>query len=107
MSAPRRTRAGGAVGGDEEDEEGVTIDDGDGDGGDEVLLAMGNAISSWGRDKGRASGRFAAAKDSAAADAAPVAGASDALSASEMAKLGLLPDSMLQRKSQLLQIRPF
>jgi hypothetical protein len=78
----------------------VTIDDGDGDGGDEVLLAMGNAINSWGRDKGKISGR-SAVENAAAAAAAPVSGAVEALSTSEMAKMGLLPDSMLQRKSQL------
>jgi hypothetical protein len=101
-SAPRRTRVGG-FGGEEEEEEGVTIDDGDGDGGDEVLLAMGNAINSWGRDRAKGSGRLASG---AAAAAVPVEGASDTLSTNEMAKMGLLPDSMLQRKPRLPHLHP-
>jgi hypothetical protein len=88
-----------------EEEDGVTIDDGDGDGGEEVLLAMGNAINSWGRDKGKGLGRAAAgvAKN---ASAAPAAGAVESLSTSVMAQMGLLPDSMLQRTLHLLLAMP-
>ena len=101
-SAPRRTEGREE---EEEEEDGVTIDDGDGDGGEEVLLAMGNAINNWGRDKGKGLSRAAAgvAKN---ASAAPAPGAVESLSTSVMAQMGLLPDSMLQRTLQLLLAKP-
>ena len=67
----------------------MTIDDGDGDGGEEVFLAMGHAINRWGRDKGSRGSRGAAA--------ATMAQAHKPLPSSVMARMGLLPHSMLQR----------
>ena len=94
-SAPRRAQVA-VAGVDDEDEEGVTIDDGDGDGGEEVLLAMGNAINRWGRDKNSGIGRGAASR-TGSVTAAGDGSADVPLPSSVMAKMGLLPDSMLQR----------
>ena len=100
-SAPRRAHVkGDDVAGEDEEEEGVTIDDGDGDGGEEVFLAMGNAINRWGRDKGnrKSKGLTVEAKlESFASAEAPLA-------SSVMAKMGLLPDSMLQRTMHTLLV---
>ena len=89
-------------GGGEEEEE-VTIDDGDGDGGEEVLLAMGNAINRWGREKGSRGSRGAGAATMAQATA-PADATHKPLPSSVMARMGLLPHSMLQR--MLLQPAP-
>jgi hypothetical protein len=69
---------------------------------------MGNAINSWGRDKGKGLSRAAACKAGIAknASAAPAPGEVESLSTSVMAQMGLLPDSMLQRTLQLLLAKP-